>query len=107
MCRARAKSSMQCRRSEEPQRHSPQRRWARAMRVEYDPGADAVYIELRPSSGPIETEFIDVARYIDYDGGGEVVGVELLGVSQGVDLEGLAESERIAEALRAVRLPDA
>jgi uncharacterized protein YuzE len=42
------------------------------VRVEHDPEADALDVTLRESSGPIETEFIDVARYVDYDGAGRL-----------------------------------
>ena len=73
------------------------------MNVRYDSEADAVYIKLREPAGKVETEFIDVARYVDYDEHNNVVGVELLGVSQGIDLDGLPEAERIAEALRALQ----
>jgi uncharacterized protein YuzE len=69
------------------------------MLVEYDSDADAVYVALRTPRGTVETDFIDEARDVDYDADGNVVGVELLGVSQGIDLEGLPEAERIAQVL--------
>lgn len=77
------------------------------MHVEYDSESDAIYVTLRQPDGSVETEFIDDARYVDYDAAGNVVGVELLGVSQGIDLEGLPEAEKIAEALNAVPRPSA
>jgi len=76
------------------------------VHVEYDSEADAIYIMLREPEGAVETQFIDDARYVDYDATGLVVGVELLGVSQGVDLSGLPEASRIAEALNAIPHPD-
>jgi uncharacterized protein YuzE len=77
------------------------------MHLEYDTDADALYVQLRQPNGPVNTEFIDVARYVDYDADGNVIGVELLGVSQGVDFEGLPDAERIAEALNTVPRPGA
>lgn len=77
------------------------------MHVEYNSESDAIYVTFREPDGAVETEFIDEARYVDYDAAGNVVGVELLGVSQGVDLEGLPEAEKIAELLNAVPHPSA
>lgn len=68
--------------------------------IRYDPDADAVYAELRPAGGRIRTREIDDRRFVDVDEGGAAVGVELLFVSRGVDLDGLPESDRIAAALR-------
>jgi uncharacterized protein YuzE len=76
------------------------------VHVEYDSEADAIYITLREPEGAVETEFIDDARYVDYDEAGNVVGVELLGVSQGVTLSGLPEAPRIAKALHSIPHPD-
>ena len=75
------------------------------VRVEYDAEADALYITLRRPQGKVETEFIDDARYVDYDEANNVVGVEILGVSHGIDLEGLPDAERIAEALSRIPHP--
>lgn len=72
------------------------------MHVEYDSESDAIYVTFSAPKGAVRTEFIDDARYIDYDEVGNVVGIELLGVSQGVDLSGLPEARRIAEALNAI-----
>jgi uncharacterized protein YuzE len=72
------------------------------VHVEYDSEADAIYFTLRQPEGSVETEFVDDARYVDYDETGNVVGVEILGVSQGVDLSGLPEAERLAAALNAI-----
>ncbi len=70
------------------------------MQVQYDPEADAMYVRVRESEGSIRTERIDDRRLVDYNAGGDVVGVELLSVSLGVDLSGLPEGPRIADAMR-------
>ena len=73
------------------------------MNIRYDSDADALYIKFREPAGKVETEFIDVSRYVDYDEHDNVVGVEILDVTMGIDLTGLPEAERIAEALRALQ----
>ena len=71
------------------------------MRIRYDSEADAVYIQLREPVGKIVgTDFIDVSRYVDYDEDDNVVGIEILDVSLGLDLTGLPEADRAAEALQ-------
>lgn len=72
------------------------------VRADYDAEADAIYITFRKPEGAVETEFVDDARYVDYDEAGNMVGVEILGVSQGVDLTGLPEAKRLAEALNSI-----
>jgi uncharacterized protein YuzE len=72
------------------------------VHVEYDSEADALYFTIRQPDGAVETEFVDEARYVDYDEAGNVVGVEILGVSQGVDVTGLPEAAKLAEALNAI-----
>ena len=64
--------------------------------ITYDSTADAIYIYLTdagPEGRAARTVPIDDARMVDYDAAGIVLGVELLGVSHGVDLEGLPEKE--------------
>jgi uncharacterized protein YuzE len=75
------------------------------MQVQYDPEADAIYVRLRESEGSIRTERVDERRMVDYNAGGDVVGVELLSVSRGVDLTGLPEASRIADAMRSFPHP--
>ena len=70
------------------------------MLITYDPEADALYAELRCAEGKVRTREIDDRRLVDVDESGEAVGVELLFVSRGVNLEGLPEAERIAAAMR-------
>jgi uncharacterized protein YuzE len=77
------------------------------VHVEYDSEADAIYITFREPQGAVETEFIDDARYVDYDERGNVVGIELLGISQGIDLKGLPNADAVARALNAIPRPAA
>ncbi len=70
------------------------------MLVTYDPEADAVDVKLCEASGPIRSKRLDEQRIIDYDGEGNVVAVEFLFVSKGIDLDGVPEADRIAAALR-------
>ena len=47
------------------------------MNIRYDSDVDALYIKLREPVGKIvDTDFIDVARYVDYDEQDNVVGAE-------------------------------
>jgi hypothetical protein len=39
---------------------------------------------------------------VDYDADGQVVGVEFLDVSRGVDINGLPEPDKLAEAVRSL-----
>jgi uncharacterized protein YuzE len=75
------------------------------VRVVYDSEADAIAVHLRDPEGPVETEFVDDVRYVDYDAAGNVVGIELLAVSHGYDLAGLPEAERIAKAIKTIAAP--
>ena len=66
--------------------------------IEYDPDADAVYITLRDAPWD-HMDILDDYRNIDYAPDGEPVGVELLYVSKGVNLEGLPTPDVIAHLL--------
>ena len=72
------------------------------MIVRYDPEADLVAIEFRElPTGRWAGERIDERRYVLREKDtGEVLGVELLFVSKGIDLAGLPEEARLREALR-------
>ena len=69
--------------------------------VRFDPLADALYVSLRPMTPGIvkRSHRLDERRAIDYDERGEVIGVELLYPSEGVDLEGLPRADDIRDAL--------
>jgi uncharacterized protein YuzE len=78
------------------------------MMMSYDAEADAIYVDFAVErSGQIVTRDLGDGRYLDIDERGEVVGVELLGVSQGFSLEGIPRAEEIAVLLRSVPQPQA
>lgn len=73
------------------------------LRIETDPKADAVYIHLNDL--PIAyTKELDDNRYIDYAHDGSPVGVSLLSVSDGVDVEDLPSEGKIRKALDGLEL---
>lgn len=67
------------------------------MLLEYDPDADAVYVRLQEPHGLVRGARVDERRTVCYDEQKQVVGVEFLFVSQGIDVEGMPEAERIRE----------
>ena len=68
------------------------------MRVEYDKQADAIYIYL--SDAPYAYgENLDHERRIDFAKDGTPIGVELLCVSEGVNVIDLPNSEEITRIL--------
>ncbi len=68
------------------------------LRSEYDPQADILYVYL--SDLPYAFgEDLDYARRVDYAKDGTPVGVELLYVSQGVDLRALPQASDLAAVL--------
>ena len=68
------------------------------LRVESDPQADAIYVYL--SDEPVaHTKELDENRLIDYSYDGTPVGIDLLGVSNGVDVEDLPEKAQIERIL--------
>ena len=70
--------------------------------LEYDADTDALYVRLaegKPDHGRPLTNL----TILDCDADGEVLGVELLWVSEGVDLAGVPRAEEIVSALD--RLP--
>lgn len=56
--------------------------------LSHDPEADAVYIEISPGT-PVRAEELGDQMSIDYDADGNVLGLEILWVSHGVDLDQL------------------
>lgn len=68
------------------------------MKIEYDKKADAIYIYL--SNAPYACgKNLDHERRIDFDNNGKPIGVELLCVSEGVNLEDLPNRAEIERAL--------
>lgn len=60
-----------------------------AMKVTYDPSADAVYIRITPGKGGVETTLVDDHVAVDIGSERRVVGVEILDASSRLDLEDL------------------
>lgn len=58
------------------------------MRVEREPDEDSIYIEFTPEPAA-RTEVLTEQLIIDYDADGSVTGVEVLDVTDGVDLDAL------------------
>lgn len=70
------------------------------MQIEYDNAADAIYIHIETGSYA-RGEDLDDERRVDYDSSGTPIGVELLCVSQGVNIGGLPHADEIAGILEA------
>ena len=68
-------------------------------RMTYSKDADAVYIVLREDVHVARTRNLDGARLIDYAEDGEPVGVELLDMNEGVNLDDLPAWDVIARLL--------
>lgn len=68
------------------------------MRVEYDREADALYIWLRDLPYAFGVD-LDHARHVDYAEDRLPVGIELLNVTRGVNLEDLPERATIERLL--------
>ena len=73
------------------------------QRATYDRQSDAVYVYLREATIS-RTQALDDYRNIDLDAAGNVVGVEFLGVSGGVDLHGVPARDRVDELIRPFNL---
>ena len=74
------------------------------MQVTYDQGADAIYVHLSRAAVAATVEIRDGVA-VDYDTSGRAVGVELLDVSQGIDLTGVPRATEIAALLDAYPFP--
>jgi uncharacterized protein YuzE len=72
------------------------------MLIRYDSEADAAFLLLADELGHTRGRQLDEQRIVHYNDAGDAVAVELLFVSRGIRLDGLPESERIAEALRSL-----
>ena len=68
--------------------------------VRVNEAGDILYLRLLSAPIALSYEFGDL-RCADYDGEGRLVGVELIGLPDGVSLRGLPEAARVREALRA------
>jgi uncharacterized protein YuzE len=74
------------------------------MKLEHDPEADAIYVTLREGAYAYG-EDLDAERRIDYTDSGEPLGIELLNVSQGVEVDGLPDSEAVSALLAEHQIP--
>lgn len=72
------------------------------MKLRYDPEANAIAIyfadQVVARTRTVRKNRSDAA--VDYAADGSVVGIELLGVRQGVDITGIPQAEQIAVLLR-------
>jgi len=73
------------------------------VKFRYDKEADAIYVHLRDENYASGQE-LDPERRIDYAADGQPIGVELLCVSEGVDLRNLPEQEAISRLLSKHRI---
>lgn len=71
---------------------------------EYSETADAIYIRFNDLPYAYGKD-LDDDRRVDYAANGDVIGVELLGVSAGVYLDDLPQHEMIARVLGEHRIP--
>jgi len=71
------------------------------MTIEHDPTSDAIYVRLRPGVAYAFGEDLDTERRIDYGADQRPIGVELLNVSEGVNLADLPDPDEIARLLAA------
>jgi uncharacterized protein YuzE len=66
--------------------------------IEFERETDMLYVRLRDGQVARTKEFGDL-RHVDLDEDGLVIGVEFVGASGGLELEGLPEAEAVAAAL--------
>ncbi len=65
------------------------------LTLHHHPEADAIYIRLNDLPYAVG-EDLDHERRIDYAANGEPVGIEILGVSEGIDTHGLPHETAIS-----------
>lgn len=68
------------------------------MKLEHDKKADAVYIHLSDAPYAYGRD-LDDERRVDYSSDDKPIGIELLCVSQGINLDDLPEQAKVAELL--------
>jgi uncharacterized protein YuzE len=68
------------------------------MRYEYDKANDVAYVRLK--AGKVaRTQALDDRRLVDYDSAGQAIGVEFIGVREGVETDDLPNQEALAKFL--------
>ncbi len=76
----------------------------KTLMIEYTPDDDALHVsfrEIEPGEVVANRE-LDERRIVDLAIADEVVGVEFLGVSEGIDLSGVPRAADIRQALRSL-----
>lgn len=66
------------------------------MRLTIDPQADAAYVYIIEQAVKRSSE-LDEQRVLDFNESGDIVGIEFLGVSHGVDLDGLPFRDQLCK----------
>ncbi len=74
------------------------------MHVDYDREADAMYVWLRDLPYAFGVD-LDHARHIDYAEDEKPIGIELLNVSRGVNLDDLPERAALERMLKEHQIP--
>lgn len=74
------------------------------VQFEHSETADAIYLRLSDLPYAYGKD-LDDDRRVDYAANGEVVGVELLGVREGVHTDDLPQRDAIIRALEAHKIP--
>lgn len=69
-------------------------------RMTYNREADAAYIFLREDMQVARTRNLDGSRLVDYAENGEPIGIELLDVSEGVNLDDLPARNAVSMLLK-------
>ena len=64
----------------------------------YDPDADAIYVHLSEGQSA-RSKVLDDLRIIDFSSDGEVIGVEFISVSGGIDLSDLPFHDKVEELI--------
>lgn len=72
-------------------------------RTTYDREADAIYIRLADGQYAYGQD-LDDSRRVDFDADGAPIGIELLNVSDGVDVEDLPERQVVEDALHRMHI---
>ena len=72
--------------------------------ISYSRDGDIVYIQLSDKK-VAHTKVVDDLRIVDYDEAGDVVGVEIIGASDGLDLRGLPEQDRLEAEAKVLKFP--
>ena len=74
------------------------------MKIEFDRMADAVYIRLNDKKYAYGKD-LDDSRRIDYASDGTPVGIELLCVTKGVNVDNLPSRDDVIKMLEKKRIP--